>query len=215
MYVYICHSCSGDQRCLNQPLHLSVGTNKAWWSLLSGTPIFVELRTFSWWPLKQVRVLKTKVWLLNGSQSGKTVNSTLGLLFIEFSWQTWCEDAPEYPVLSEIWNLVALELWPGNPLPLMHSSSYTPSKLKSLMSYTTAYVTNMSPCGVPLTSFSILVVNLCTCALTLEQKILTQSVSTSASTLKLSLWSQRSWLQVHTMTIPPGPSAQFIIKIQI
>ena len=173
-----CHSCSGDQRHLNQPLHLSVGTDKVQWFLLSGTPIFIELGTFSCWPLRQMSELeKTKVQLLSGSHLGKTVNSMLGLLFIAFSWQTQHEDAPKYPVFSETWNLVTLEPWPGSPFSLIHSSSYTPSILMSLTPYATTYITDMSLCDAPMTSFSILAGSLCTYTLTFEQNTLTQSVS--------------------------------------
>ena len=77
-----------------------------------------ELGTLSWWLLKKMRLLKTKVWLLNGSQSGKTVNSMFGVLFIEFSWKSWCKDASKYPVFSETWKPLALEPWPGSPSPL-------------------------------------------------------------------------------------------------
>ena len=69
------HSCLFHQRHLDQPSYLSVSTNKAQQPLLSGTPIFIGLGTLFWWPLRQMRVLKTKVWLLSGSQLGKTVKS--------------------------------------------------------------------------------------------------------------------------------------------
>ena len=72
----------------NQGLQASVGTDKAQWSLLSGTPIFLGEGTLCHWMPKQIKVIKLKFDHLIAHNCGRTVKQTSIPLLVQCSWQT-------------------------------------------------------------------------------------------------------------------------------
>ena len=142
---------------------------------------------------KQMKVLKTKAWLINGARLWKMINETWSRSWLSVpgkpsAWMHWTTEGPGICTLS----LSEALTW--NPLPsCIHH-------FISLQCWCHWYHMQL-PTSLIHHHVTFQGGNKCPCVQTFEQKSFAQSTSTCASVLNLFLWSRKWWPQAHTMTL--------------